>query len=381
MKIALVVPGGVDPSGERRVIPALLALLARLARRHEVHVFALAQQDQPGSWDLAGARIHNIGVGATRWLALRAICAEHRSHGFQLIQSIWSGSPGWIAVSAARVLGVPSLVHVAGGELVALRELPYGGCLTWKGRMREALVLRAATAVTAASAPMLAALTRKGIAAARVPLGVDLDVWPPREPLRRDPGKPARLLHIGSLNRVKDQPTLLRAVRALGAQGLEFKLDIVGEDTLGGEIQALAARWELSTRVRFHGFLTQRELVPLVDAAHILMMSSRHEAGPLVLLEAGVRGVPTVGTAVGHVAEWAPQAARAVPVGDWAALARETADLLRNEDGRLQIARAAWRRAVLQDADYTAQAFEKIYGELTASRRSTENVSDANAGS
>ena len=88
-----------------------------------------------------------------------------------------------------------------------------------------------------------------------------------------------------------------------------------------------------------------------------------------------------MGTAVGHVAEWAPQAARAVPVGDWAALARETADLLRNEDGRLQIARAAWRRAVLQDADYTAQAFEKIYGELTASRRSTENVSDANAGS
>ena len=56
LKIALVVPGGVDVSGEVRVIPALLALIGRLAARHEVHVFALRQQAEPGSWWLRGAR-------------------------------------------------------------------------------------------------------------------------------------------------------------------------------------------------------------------------------------------------------------------------------------------------------------------------------------
>ena len=55
MKIAIVLPGGVDRSGEVRVIPAFLALIERLARRHEIHVFALRQESRPGTWQLAGA--------------------------------------------------------------------------------------------------------------------------------------------------------------------------------------------------------------------------------------------------------------------------------------------------------------------------------------
>src|ERR1700679_609006 len=111
MKIALVVPGGVDRSGEYRVIPALLALIARLSLRDEVHVFALAQEPLPASWDLAGARIHNVGAGNARLRAIRAICAEHRSSAFHVVHSIWSGAPGVVAVAAARILRLPSLVH------------------------------------------------------------------------------------------------------------------------------------------------------------------------------------------------------------------------------------------------------------------------------
>ena len=44
-----------------------------------------------------------------------------------------------------------------------------------------------------------------------------------------------------------------------------------------------------------------------------MIISSRHEAGPLAVLEAATVGVPTVGTAVGDIAEWAPSAALAVP--------------------------------------------------------------------
>ena len=122
MKIALVVPGGVDRSAEYRVIPALLALIQRLAAQHEVHVFALRQEAQPGEWGLFGARIHNIGAARTRSRAVHAICAEHRKGAFTAIQAIWSGSPGLVSVLAARILRIPCLVHVAGGELVALRD-------------------------------------------------------------------------------------------------------------------------------------------------------------------------------------------------------------------------------------------------------------------
>jgi glycosyltransferase involved in cell wall biosynthesis len=364
MKIALVVPGGVDRSGEYRVIPALLSLIGRLSLQHEIHVFALTQEDRPDRWDLAGARIHNIGTGCTHLRAVRAICAEHRSSAFQVVQSIWSGSPGFIAVTAARTLGIPSFVHVAGGELVALPQISYGGRLSWKGRAREAAVLRAATRVTAASAGMIEALAAIGITARRLPLGVDLKVWQPRRPMRRDIGKPARLIHTASLNRVKDQPTLLRALASLAESGMEFQMDIVGEDTLKGEIQQMSRRLGLSTRVRFLGFLPQRDLIAHVEAAHLMIISSLHEAGPLAVLEAGTLGVPTVGTAVGHVKEWAPHAAVSVPVADPVALARATADLLGNEDERLRIGQEVMLRATLEDADYTAHAFQAMYASL-----------------
>ncbi|GLQ49964.1 glycosyltransferase family 4 protein [Dyella flava] len=367
MKLALVVPGGVDRSGEFRVIPAFLTLIERLARVHEVHVFALRQEAAPGRWSLAGATIHNIGDGWTRLRATKAIVAEHQQAPFDLVHAIFSGSCSFVAVAAAKWLRLPSVVHIAGGELVALHEIRYGGRQKWQGRMREALVLRAADAITAASAPIIDSLSALGLQAERIPLGVDLQRWPPIAPRGRSSVQ-ARLVHVASLNRVKDQPTLLRALAVLAKAGVNFQLDIVGVDTLQGEIDRLADQLGLAPHIRFLDFKTQRELRPIMAAADLLVMSSLHEAGPLVLLEAAVAGVPTVGTAVGHIAEWSPQAARAVPVGDWQALASAIQHVLADDKLRLQLASEAQRRAIAEDADYTAGMFEALYHQLSAAR-------------
>jgi glycosyltransferase involved in cell wall biosynthesis len=363
MKLALVVPGGVDRGGEYRVIPVLLALVERLAKVHEVHVFALRQEAAPATWTLAGATIHNIGEGRSRLRAIAAIHAEHRRAPFHLVQAIFSGASGLVAVAAARLLGLPSLVHVAGGELVALRTIGYGGRQNWKGRLHEALVLRCTDAITAASTPIVDAVHGLGLEARRVPLGIDLRAWPPLAPRRRDAG-PARLLHVASLNRVKDQPMLLRALAALDRAGVPFRMDVVGVDTLHGETERLACQLGLARQVRFLGFKTQRELRPIMEAADLLVMSSLHEAGPMVLLEAAVAGVPTVGTAVGHLAEWAPTATLAVPPGDWVGLAEAVRQVLADEELRLRLAWAAQCRAVREDANHTAEAFEALYQRL-----------------
>jgi len=370
MKLALIVPGGVDRSGEYRVIPALLALIERLSAHHELHVFALHQESAPAIWGLLGARVHNIGRGATRVRALRAILGEHRAAPFGLVQSFFSGTCGLIAVSAAFLLRIPSVVHVAGGEPVRLTDIGYGGRLRWTGRLQERLVLSAASALTAASGPQRELLAGLGAAARRVPLGIDcVQAWPARPPAPRPLDEPARLLHVASLNRVKDQATLLRALAQLAQRRHDFQVDMVGEDTLGGEIQRLAGELGLTDRLRFHGFMTQRELLPLMQSAHVLVMSSRHEAGPVVVLEAAAVGVPTVGTAVGHIAEWSPDAALAVPVGDWQSLAAALHRVLTDEDFRLDLARRAWTRAVWEDADHTARCFEALYEELTPRSR------------
>jgi glycosyltransferase involved in cell wall biosynthesis len=357
----------VDRSGEVRVIPALLALLRRLAVRHEVHVFALWQQAEPAQWPLLGTQVHNIGwwLGVpTQWRAVAALRREHARGRFDLVQSVWSGPCGMVAVLAAKSLGLRCAVHVAGGELVALADIGYGGRLGWRGRLREAWVLGRADALTAASRPILDQLAALGHAARRLPLGVDLDLWPPRPLRRRAPGEALRLVHVASLNRVKDQACLLRAFAQLLQRGVDAELDIVGEDTLGGEVQALAAALGLAGQVRFHGFLTQTALQPVLAAAHLHVLTSRHETGPLAVLEAAVMGLPSVGTAVGHLAEWAPSAALVVAPGDAVGLAALLARVAGDDALRLSLAAEAQRRAVAEDADHTHRLFEQLHGEL-----------------
>ncbi len=372
-KIALVVPGGVDRSGEVRVVPALLALLKRLSVQHEVHVFAFRQEPAAAQWMLHGAHIHNIGTQGVLpiWLrCLLEIRREHRRGRFALIHAIWSGSGGWVSVLAGCLLGLPSLVHVAGGELAALPCIGYGGLLSWRGRLKEAWVLRRATVVTAASEPVLAQIALHGRQALRVPLGVDLREWPVQRPIRREARSQLRLIHVASLNLVKDQFTLLQALRILMARGVDFRLDVVGEDTLHGTIQAQARQLGLAGHVDFHGFMTQAQLWPLMARAHVSVISSQHETGPLVVLEAAVLGVPSVGTAVGHLAEWtsqSPRAALAVKVGDGFALFKAIAQLNEDEELRLQLAAAAQRCALHEDADRTAALFESLYRQVSES--------------
>src|SRR5215468_9458288 len=61
MRIGMVVTGGVDASGRERVVPALLWLVERLARRHDVHVFALHYYREPRTYRLLGATVHDLG--------------------------------------------------------------------------------------------------------------------------------------------------------------------------------------------------------------------------------------------------------------------------------------------------------------------------------
>lgn len=366
MKLALVVPGGVDASGTDRVIPALLWLIERLARRHTVHVFAMRQQDAPADWPLLGAQVHNIGSdGAWRRRLLARFAAEHRAAPFDVVHAIFGGVGTYAALLGWRH-HVPVLLHLAGGELVALGDIGYGMRCTARGRLALHVAIAGARRVTVSSPYMQRQAGALGIATELVPLGVALDRWPARAPRPRDLSRLARLLHIGDLRLVKDQTTLLAAAEALRAAGIAFRLDIAGHDTLHGAVEREARARGLEGVTRFHGVLRRDALRALVDDADVLLVSSRHDAAPVVVLEAATAGVPTVGTAVGHVTDWAPHAAVAVPVGDAPALARETAALLADEPRRLALACEAQRRAVVHDADYTAARFERLYAEAMA---------------
>lgn len=367
MKLALFVPGGVDRGGVDRVVPALLWQVERMARRHTVHIFALGQEPDPGHWSLLGASVHNIGTGSGRrrrffsWFR-----AEHKREPFDVIHAFWAG-PAMYPVIATVWRNVPFVLHLAGGELVALRDIGYGGCCGWKGRTVLRATLNAADRVSVASGYMQQLAHDRGCDAEHIPLGVALDRWPALAPRERDVSRPARLLHIGDLRPVKDQILLLHAAAQLRDNGVLFQLDIAGHDTMNGAMQALAARLGLAPSVRWHGVLRREALRTLVESADMLLVTSRHDAGPLVVLEAAIAGVPTVGTAVGHIVDWAPMASVCVPENSDTAFASAVMQLLSDEPRRLALAGEAQRRAMEIDADYTSARFECMYRDALSS--------------
>ncbi len=360
MKIALLAPGGVS-NDPMLTIPALMWLVRRLATRHTVKVYLLHRAAVPTSESVLGAEVVNDG-GALRHLrTIQAISAEHRRAPFDLVHSIWAGTVGLVGALAARRIGKPLLVHIAGGELAILHGIGYGGGLSLRDRCMNRWVLKRAAVVSAASAPIIEAARAYGASAMRIPLGVDREVFPPRVPVARDTFRPVRLVQVGSLNLIKDQGTLLRAFAKLVTAGRDVELDLVGLDGMNGEIHALAQTLGVASRVRFHGRVDSARVRELVACADIYVLSSLHEAGPLAVLEAAMLGVPTVGTQVGHVSEWAPDAALAGPTGDAATLAANLIRLIDDDSLRLALAAEAQRRALAEDADCTARLFEAQY--------------------
>jgi glycosyltransferase involved in cell wall biosynthesis len=366
MKLAIVVPGGVSRDGVDRVIHSRLWLIERLSQRHDVHVFALSQEQEPGCWELLGARVYNAGtVPGWRRRLFAQFAAEHRRAPFRVVHAFFGGCGAYAACLGWRH-HVPVLFHPSGGEFVAMSDVQYGMRSSLRGRAALRVAVMGASRITVATPYMQRLASAVGVAAERVPIGVALDRWPVAAPRGRDPLRPARLLHVGDLRPVKDQHTLLVAAKLLLELGVDFHLDIVGCDTMSGALQGSDLARDLASRTTWHGVLRRDRLRPLMESADLLLVTSRHEAGPLVVLEAAIVGVPTVGTTVGHVAEWAPEAAIAVPIGDASALARAVAALLADEPRRLAIAAAAQERAVAIDADFTAATFERIYEELAA---------------
>jgi glycosyltransferase involved in cell wall biosynthesis len=367
MNILLLVPGGVDKSGRERVIPALLWLIERLAQKHQVTIVALRQYEEPCRYPLLGAQVINLGLkpGAAKagqfLYRLRQVRqAAVQSHA-QLIHAFWAADCGLLAGLIGRWLRIPVVVSIGGGELVWLPQVRYGMQGRWPDRMRVSLALRLAGAVTGGSRFVLAGLNPAH--AHWIPLGVPPRRFRPLNSARSDV-PPWRLLHVATLNPVKDQTTLLHAMGQLVAEVPQIHLDVVGEDTLHGRVQTLASTLGLDEAITFHGFLPQDQLVPLYERAHLFVQSSLHESQGVAACEAAAAGVPAVGTAVGLVSDLAPLAATAVPVGDAAALASAVCNLLHDPARRQVMGRAAHDWATTHNACWTAAQFEHIYEQL-----------------
>ncbi len=338
MKIALIVPGF---SADERdwCIPALRNLAATLTRTDEVVVFALRYPYRAARYDAFGARVIALG-GAQRqgrasaglWRrAFAALRAEHRRGHFDALHAFWATEAGALTALAGRRLRIPTIVSIAGGELVGLRDIGYGDQLAALQRLKVRLALRLASHVTGGSRSLLDLAaphlrSRPPGSIHHIPLGVDTTLFRPGNaaPSIRH----ARLITAASLVPVKDQAMLLRAVARLRQQGHDATLTVAGEGPEEGRLRALAATLGIAAAVTFLGALPHDPLPDLYRQHDLFVLTSRHEAQGMAPLEAAACGLPVVGTAVGILPKLAPAAGIIVPPGDDAALAAAIAALL-----------------------------------------------------
>lgn len=372
MKIAMVVTGGLHPSGREQVVPSLVAVLSELAKQHELHAFALRHLPVPQSYQLNGFVVHDLGrpaapMGFTPWAQARALRRKIVEQGpFDLIHGVWADPAGALAARLGREFGMPSIATFDSGEFESLPEIDYGSQRTVRGRraVREAL---SASRVHVCTNFMALKAAAHGTTPVIIPLtSVSADAYAPSHRAMREAS--LRIVQVASLSRVKNQRLLIDAVAMLAAS-VNVHLDLIGEDTLGGELQRHAAASGIGNRIVFHGFVPQDGLRTILASADLYVQSSLHEAAGVSVLEAAAHGLPVLGTRVGYLADWTPDRALTIDTPDAGTLAGAI-DALRH-DRNEAAARATRARAwVLQhDAPHAARQFDAVYqGAVTRAR-------------
>ncbi|HEX9988163.1 MAG TPA: glycosyltransferase family 4 protein [Chloroflexia bacterium] len=321
MKLAIVIPG-FQADEHDWCIPAFTNLAREMAATVELHVFTLRYPHVRKRYHIGDVRVHALGGGAlfgTRLLgasllklwrdALSEIRREHHHKAFDAIIGIWATESGWLATRAARMLGVPSLVHLAGGELTWLPQIKYGNYRPGLARLLVAQAIRHADMLSVPSSPLEVALSRllpnsKG-RIKRWALGVDTQMFTPETEAIRASDAPFSFITVGSLIPVKGHDWILRAMASLrrNTPEAEFRLQIVGQGPLLSRLQESVIYHKLKGYVDFLGELPHERLPQLYRSADCFVLSSWHEAQCMAALEAMACGLPWIGPPVGALAD------------------------------------------------------------------------------
>jgi glycosyltransferase involved in cell wall biosynthesis len=120
-----------------------------------------------------------------------------------------------------------------------------------------------------------------------------------------DPDRVWRLAYIARVVPIKGMLDLIESIRLLGERGIHnVRLDALGPtEHLPEYYEACLAKVEeygLQDKITFRGTVNVREMLSDFD---LLVLPSYNEGQPIVVLEAMTVGIPTVGTAVGGMAE------------------------------------------------------------------------------
>lgn len=219
-------------------------------------------------------------------------------------------------------------------------------------RMTDALIF-----VSEYEAGAYAAKVRppRGLAAV-VPNGLRPEEF---EPVRPHPD--ARdFLYVGMLRDLKGPDVFIRAISALKLEGHYVAANVYGAGDDAERYHAMVVELGLADSVTFHEPAPAREAFA---TGRVLVIPSRAESMPYIVLEAAAAGLPMIATAVGGIPEiFGADSARLIPPGDVRALADAMASMHQHpDDGARDAERLRRSMAAVHTVQTMARAIEQVY--------------------
>jgi glycosyltransferase involved in cell wall biosynthesis len=138
------------------------------------------------------------------------------------------------------------------------------------------------------------------------------------------------ILYIGELRTLKGVDVLLGAIAGLRERGLSLTATIVGAGAARDDLKRQAEQSGLATAVRFLPPTPGRRAFAL---GRIMVVPSRAESFPYIVLEAAAAGKPLIATHVGGIPDiFGPLAGRLIPADDRNALESKLTEAINHPD-------------------------------------------------
>lgn len=248
--------------------------------------FARALIQKRASERRARALLHTLlGVYCALLFETRRIEHIHVHHGY-------FGS--WIAMVAARVLRIPFSLTLHGSDVlihatyldIKLRRCQF--CVTVSEFNRRHILENCAE------------VDPKKILVRR--MGVDCGVPGPQVRAESE-NAPLTVLAVGRLHAVKDHAFLVRACHLLKSRGLRFICCIAGDGPERASLERLMRDLQVEREIRLLGHLARDEIDDQYEKADLVVLTSRSEGIPLVLMEAMAREKVVLAPAITGIPE------------------------------------------------------------------------------
>ena len=155
-------------------------------------------------------------------------------------------------------------------------------------------------------------------------------------------GDATDIVFVGEFRRVKGIDVLIDAIAALHALGSPLTATLVGGGPEMDALRAQVGEQGLTGAIRFAPAMPMRQALAL---GRLVVLPSRAESFPYVVLETAAAGKPMITTAVGGVPEIYGSLSHAlVPPGDESALAAAIASVMCEPDKAMALAEALRQR-------------------------------------